>query len=176
MESEPKRYFFFDRDGTIIEHVHHLCSAKDVKWVDQLVETFLSIAKLGFFFALVTNQSVISRGLINQEQSDDLNRFILRPLESSGVNITHVLVCPHLPEDECKCRKPKIGLLDEVKQKEIIDFKNSFMIGDQESDVEFGKILGMRTVRICRNEEITFAEYRVNKLSESLNIVQKLYN
>lgn len=174
MKPKKNKFFFFDRDGTIIKHVHHLQFTADVIWVDKLFETLKSLSKLGFSFGLVTNQSVISRGMMSYEQVQELNRYVLKPIELSGLSFKYVLVCPHVLEDNCACRKPKTGLVDNLVDKDLIDFQHSFMVGDQESDVEFGEALGMQTIRICSSFEMSSAKFRIDQFSEITTLLMPL--
>jgi len=86
-----------------------------------------------------------------------------------------VQVCPHVPEDACPCRKPKPGLLLNLIPKLEIECELSYMAGDSESDILFGKNLGMRTILVlqnCRAESLTSADHVVSKFDKILEVVQ----
>lgn len=107
------------------------------------------LSNLGFFFGVITNQSAIGRKLATREEVDSVNNRVLHLLAQHGVGIVFVLVCPHTPEDRCECRKPRPQLgLKAIKQYGI-DVPSSFVIGDMDLDIEFGKSLGCRTVKIA---------------------------
>ena len=165
------KFVLFDRDGTIIEHVHHLSSLEEIVLVPELGETLSEIHSLGYKLAIVTNQSVIGRGMITTEGVNSIHAFISQEVKkSAGVSFDFIAFCTHLPEDKCYCRKPEIGLI----QQKILDGKiiaaESFMVGDQFSDVEFGKRAGLRTVLIQKdppcNDNPHNPDFIITKLSE----------
>jgi histidinol-phosphate phosphatase family protein len=146
-------FVIFDRDGTLIEHVPHLIDPKKVRFKPDLVSGLAVLKNAGFLLGMVTNQSVVGRGLATLEQVNDINSIITDYLAENGLAFEFVLVCPHSPHDGCDCRKPNIGL----GIKAVKDFKLypevSYMIGDQESDIVFGKELGCRVIQVKGNAE-----------------------
>lgn len=172
LSTKARKFIFFDRDGTIIEKVHHLRSIEEICLVDKLTETLEELVALEFSFALVTNQSVIGRGMSTFKEVEEINNFILKPLVSKGITFDYVLVCPHVSTDKCLCRKPNIGLIDNIPDRDNIDFKRSFMVGDQESDVLFGKNLEMKTILISTDSLSSAADYIVNSFSQVAKAVQ----
>lgn len=143
-----KKYVLFDRDGTLIEHVHHLSRVKDVRFYGDTAESLMEITHLGYQLGVVTNQSVIARGIATSAEVKLINDHIANFLSSHGVQLDFVLVCPHVPEDKCKCRKPNIGLGEQAVRNFDIDLRRSFMVGDQISDLEFGLRLGVTPVGV----------------------------
>jgi len=145
-------YFIFDRDGTLIDHVPHLSKVAEVRLKRGVLETLPILQKRGFRFGIVTNQSVIARKIASVDLVEEINTKIVDTIsQSSGVKFDFIRVCPHLPEDECNCRKPKPGLLYDVIPKFEIACEKSYMVGDSESDVLFGKNLGFKTILINEN-------------------------
>jgi histidinol-phosphatase len=147
-----RKIIFFDRDGTLIEHVHHLVSTDLVELKPDLGISLKRLFDEGYSLGMVTNQSVISRGLASEAEVEKINDVILNYLNSCGVFMDFVLICPHQDIDECKCRKPKIGLVRNHILLKDMDTANSFMVGDQSSDIEFGLNLGIRTAQITNSE------------------------
>jgi histidinol-phosphate phosphatase family protein len=143
-----KKFVFFDRDGTLIEHVHHLVDHKLVVLKPDLIESLSKLSERGFYLGMVTNQSVISRGMATIEDVQKINHVIENQLQEAGVSFELILICPHMKEDVCECRKPKTGLLNDLIQEKSIDFGNSFMVGDQSSDIQFGTNLGVKTAQV----------------------------
>jgi histidinol-phosphate phosphatase family protein len=98
---------------------------------------------------------------------DSINNFIVDSFAKQNIVIDFVKVCPHTPEDGCKCRKPKVGLLDKEISSGGIDLGNSYLVGDQESDVLFGNRLGMTTIRLMEHAlDGTSADFVVKSLGE----------
>ena len=146
-------FVIFDRDGTLIEHVPHLIDPDQIRFKPDLVPGLTALKNTGFRFGMVTNQSVVGRGLATLQQVADINLIITNYLASNAIEFEFVLVCPHAPSDDCNCRKPKIGLgIQAVNDYQLLP-KVSYMVGDQESDIVFGKKLGCRVVQVKGNAE-----------------------
>jgi histidinol-phosphate phosphatase family protein len=77
-----------------------------------------------------------------------IHKKILKYLRSSKIEIAFIFTCPHHPDEKCKCRKPNTELGELAIQKFNIDLKNSYMIGDQESDLQFGLALGLTVIQL----------------------------
>lgn len=146
-----KKFIIFDRDGTLINKVHYLTSREQVNFPEGLGATFLALKNLGFCFGIITNQSVIGRGLATRDDVNDVHRFIADVVySSSGCLFDFVLFCPHISQDECNCRKPRTGFIEQLVRENILCIEGSYMVGDSISDVEFGNRAGLRTVLIAQ--------------------------
>ena len=158
--SVNRAFILFDRDGTLIEHVHHLVDSDLVKFKSDLGESLILLKDAGFRFGVVSNQSVIARGLADRSNVEEINRKIINFLWRIGIRFDFFYFCPHLPNSKCECRKPNLGLGLKAISEHQLDPAQSFMVGDQESDVLFGKNLGCKTVQIQGNsEKCHFADY-----------------
>ncbi len=146
-----KPYVIFDRDGTLIEHVHYLVDPNLVKFKKDIIPSLISLQKNGFKFGIITNQSVIGRGLADYKTVDIINNKIIEYLKLYQILITFFLICPHTPNDNCDCRKPKTLLGEKAKIDFSIDIKKSYYVGDQNLDMEFGKKLGCKVVQVVGN-------------------------
>jgi histidinol-phosphate phosphatase family protein len=82
-------------------------------------------------------------------------------LSRAGARIDDIFYCPHRPDENCSCRKPRTGLLEKAKEKYDIDFKSSWFIGDTESDVLAGEKAGCRTYLLKRGESLFSAVKKV---------------
>jgi D-glycero-D-manno-heptose 1,7-bisphosphate phosphatase len=100
----------------------------------------------GYRVVVITNQSVIGRGVVSARVVDDINRRLAGRIEDAGGRIEAFFVCPHTPEDDCSCRKPKPGLLSAAKRHMNIESSAPYMIGDQISDVEAALEAGCRPI------------------------------
>jgi histidinol-phosphate phosphatase family protein len=165
-----QKFVVLDRDGTLIEHVHYLSDPKLVRFKPDLVSALTALGKEGFAFGIVTNQSIIGRALASQEEVDEVNQLIVDFLGQNGINVSFLYMCPHVPEDYCKCRKPEIGL----GLRAISDFNLSpslsYVMGDQESDILFGKNLGCTPIQVQGKFKRSYlAEYYAHSLSDATN-------
>jgi len=143
-----KPFVVFDRDGTLIEHVHYLSDPGGVVPKKNSFEGLILLRSLGFNFGIITNQSIINRGYATREQVESVNNRVKEFFEHRGLNFEFILFCPHTPEEDCSCRKPAIGLGTLAISSFGLDPKRSFMIGDQVSDVIFGRALGCSTIQV----------------------------
>ncbi len=155
-----KAFVVFDRDGTLIEHVHHLVDPDLVQFKSDMHSSLEILSKAGYNFGIISNQSVIGRGLASISDIQKVNKRITDYLKPYGICFDFVYFCPHQPQDGCECRKPatSLGLLAIAEHQ--LDPSKSFMIGDQESDLIFGKNLGCSTIQVQGNAaKSRFADY-----------------
>ena len=165
-----QKFVVLDRDGTLIEHVHYLSDPKLVRFKPDLVSTLAALGKEGFAFGIVTNQSIIGRALASQEEVGVVNQLIVDFLERNDISISFLYVCPHVPEDYCKCRKPEIGLGLQAISDFNLSPSLSYVIGDQESDILFGKNLGCTPIQVQgKAKRSHLAEYYAHSLSDAAN-------
>ncbi|MFN3551147.1 MAG: D-glycero-alpha-D-manno-heptose-1,7-bisphosphate 7-phosphatase [Endomicrobiia bacterium] len=161
---------FLDRDGTIIVDKVYLNDPQDIEFFDGVIDGLKKLVEKNFKLVIVTNQSGVARGLVNIENLNKIHQKILEILNSNGVDVYKIYFCPHLPEENCSCRKPKTGMVKEIEH--LIDKEKSFMVGDKEIDVEFGKNLGIRTILISNDKNIqSKAEFVVKNFLEAVNII-----
>lgn len=157
------KYLLLDRDGTLIKHVPYLYRVDQVEISPGVVPVLKSASESGFRFGMITNQSVIGRGQATRKEVDLVNYFVCIELSRlSGVSFDFVYYCPHIPEDNCLCRKPNTGMIKKDLDAGRISITESFMIGDQESDVSFGRNIGVKTILISNQKVLqTQADYVV---------------
>ena len=149
---------FLDRDGTLIEEVGYPTRPDQIRILGGVTRALVRLAGAGYRLVVVTNQSAIARGLMNE---DDLNRFheaLDEQLDLLGARVDAYYACPHLPKPEeaqrqdlaveCDCRKPKPGLLLRAAEDLEIDLSRSWMVGDRWRDVAAGHAAGVRTVKL----------------------------
>lgn len=153
-------FVIFDRDGTLINHVHHLVNPELVQPKSDLGQALQLLQNNDFKFGIISNQSVIGRGLATNLDVESVNSKIIEFLRLLGIVIDFVYFCPHLPDGGCSCRKPEIGLGQRAIDEHQLDPTVSFMVGDQESDMIFGRNLGCRTIQLQGDaDKSEFADY-----------------
>ncbi len=147
---------FLDRDGTIIEDY------RDEEWRDIANPVFLVGAiealerfqEMGYEIIIVTNQYLINDGIITLDQYNSFNQKFLNVLNENNIDVLDIFYCPHSRIERCNCFKPKPGLINQaLKKYPDIDLSNSFIVGDSDSDIEFGKHFGLRAFGIKLNNE-----------------------
>lgn len=139
-------FVIFDRDGTLIEHVHHLTLPEQVVLKKDLVQSLERLFKMEILFGIVTNQSVVGRGLSSHQEVASVHEHINKAIEGFGLKFSFLKYCPHLQSDHCACRKPKTLLGEQIIEELDLLPTEGFVIGDSFSDVEFGKNLGCKTI------------------------------
>jgi len=143
-----RRILFVDRDGTLVAERNNLTDAVEQPLVTGVIPALLRLKSAGYQFAIVTNQPGLG-GPDNPraafERADDK---LLALLASQGITFIGNFVCPHLPEAQCACRKPGIGLVRDFVNAEPIDRERSAMVGDRDTDIELARNLGIQGIKL----------------------------
>ena len=163
-------FVMFDRDGTLIEHVHHLVNPNLVRLKPGVVSALMKLHQSGFKFGIISNQSVIARGLATLDEVNQINKLIISALEPWGIFFEFIYICPHLPSEGCLCRKPAIALgLRAIREHQIVP-NSSYMVGDRESDMEFAKELGFSAIQLKSDtEKCHLSDYYSDTLDDAAN-------
>lgn len=152
-----KPAIFLDRDGVIIENKDsHVRSWQDVEIFPQAIKALHDFANAPYYFIIVTNQSVVGRGIISKNQADGINLKLKSEIQRTGGRIDAVYMCPHAPDDRCNCRKPHTGLIGQAMIDFDIDLSRSIMIGDAITDLQCAENAGIQKkvlVRTGRGKE-----------------------
>ena len=127
---------FLDRDGVINKEVEYLFRIADFEFIEGVFDACLYFQQLDYKIIIISNQSGIARGYYNENDYQKLTEWMLSQFNDHCINILDIFYCPHSPESTCNCRKPKPGMLIEAKNKYNISMKDSWMIGDKETDIE----------------------------------------
>lgn len=150
-----KRAVFLDRDGTINEevgYVNHLDRFKLIPGVPLALKKF---NKLNLLTIVLTNQGGVARGFFDEKFLKKLHLKLIKDLKKRGARLDGIYYCPHNPHGivkkysiVCKCRKPATGMIERAVKDFNITLKNSYYIGDQKRDIEFGKKIGLITILV----------------------------
>jgi imidazoleglycerol-phosphate dehydratase/histidinol-phosphatase len=144
------RVLFLDRDGTLNEEPpdEQVDSLEKIKLLPGVVPALLDLKRAGFTFVMVTNQDGLGTQFLPAEKFEQAHQFILRLFASQGITFDAVFVCPHFKRENCACRKPRTGMVEEFLQANSIDKAHSFMVGDRDTDLEFAVNLGIEGIRV----------------------------
>ena len=148
MDQRMARAVFFDRDGTIARDVPYCRRVEDFEIMPQVPEAIRLLNDAGFKVAVVTNQSGIARGYFTEQTLSLIHEKMRRELARWGAHVDAIYVCPHHPDQECGCRKPKPALLVQAAKDMGIALQLSYMVGDDAKDVGAGRAAGCRTVLV----------------------------
>lgn len=158
----PQRAIFLDRDGTINKYVGFLRRIEDFELIGGAGEAIRMINRSGYLAIVVTNQPVIARGEVSEEELDEIHGKMETLLGREGAYLDAIYYCPHHPDRgfageraaykiECDCRKPKPGMLRRAAERFHIDLGESWIVGDGEHDLLCGHNAGCRTAYIGRD-------------------------
>jgi D-glycero-D-manno-heptose 1,7-bisphosphate phosphatase len=141
-----RRFVILDRDGTINEEVGYVLSPADLRLIPGAADAIRDLRALGLGVVVVTNQSPVSRGLISEADLAAIHDRMRELLRASGADVDAVEHCPHRPEDDCSCRKPRTGMVDRAAADLGFDPAESFVVGDHAGDMALGRAIGARTI------------------------------
>lgn len=144
---------FLDRDGTIIEQMGYINHFSRVKIFPFAIDAIKLFRQAGYKIVVVTNQAGVAKGYLTEAVLRDIHKRMLAEFENKGAKIDRLYYCPHHPVEgkgvykkDCNCRKPKTGMIDKAVKDLGIDIRQSYVIGDRDSDMEFAKRAGIDSV------------------------------
>lgn len=154
-----QKAIFLDRDGTLNKDVGFLSNINDLELLPDVSETIKKINESEFLAIIITNQPVVARGDITEEQLNQIHNKLETLLGDKGAYVDAIYYCPHHPDKgfkgeipelkfECDCRKPKPGMIFKASKDYNIDLSASWMIGDSEKDIIAGRSAGCKTALI----------------------------
>lgn len=141
-----------DRDGTIVRNRHYLSEPGGLEFLPGAADGLRALYEQSFGLVVITNQSGVGRGLFSLEQLEAMNARLMRMVEDIGARIERIYVCPHRPDENCPCRKPRTLLLLRAATELRFDPARAVVIGDSPSDVEFGHRVGALTMLVAAQE------------------------
>jgi imidazoleglycerol-phosphate dehydratase/histidinol-phosphatase len=141
---------FVDRDGTLIEEPpdEKIDRLDKIKLLPGVIPALLELQRAGLKLVMVTNQDGLGTPSLPTEDFEQSHRFVLDLFDSQGIGFDAVFICPHYKHENCACRKPGLGMVEEYVRAHPIDKARSFMIGDRDTDLEFAENLGITGLRV----------------------------
>lgn len=178
---------FLDRDGTINKYVGFLRNIDDFELLPGAADAIRKINASGYLAIVVTNQPVIARGEVTEEELRQIHNKMETLLGQEGAYLDAIYYCPHHPHKgyegeipelkiDCVCRKPKPGMLLWAAERFNIDLSRSWMIGDGENDVRAGQAAGCKTVLLGGSRNDFEQTFTAADLPEALEIVLDGYD
>lgn len=141
---------FLDRDGVLNENrPGYVKSWREFRWLPGVLEALALLAARATPVIVVTNQSMVGRGLAGAAALDEIHRRMRRQAQQAGGRIDGVYACLHAPTAACGCRKPLPGLLHLAAVQHGVDLAQSVLIGDALTDYLAALAAGVQYVHVC---------------------------
>ena len=135
---------FLDRDGVIIKNRStYVRTWDDVEILPDVLPALARMTTRPYKIIVITNQSVVGRGLISLHAAEKINQRLTDTIKKSGGRIDGFFMCPHKHDDNCECRKPRPGLIFQAAHTLTLDLKRSILIGDALTDLQAGLNAGV---------------------------------
>lgn len=139
---------FLDRDGTLNEEVNYLSDPADLRILPGAPEAVRRFNAAGWAVVIITNQSGIGRGYFTAGDVAAVHAALTAELAIHGAHVDAIYVCPHHPDAQCACRKPKPALYQQALADLGLPDAPCVAVGDKMTDLEPGRALGCRTILV----------------------------
>ncbi|HXX57636.1 MAG TPA: lipopolysaccharide heptosyltransferase II [Thermodesulfovibrionales bacterium] len=162
-----RRAVFFDRDGTLCRDVGYLRIWDDFSVLPG-VDGLSTLKEKGFVLIGVSNQSGIARGIVDEHFVREVNEAFI-----GRYGFDAFYFCPHHPDEHCSCRKPEPGMALRARNKYGIALKESFVVGDKESDLLLAKAIGAKAILVTTGEaeRSQYADFTARSLREAVDYI-----
>jgi len=149
-----QKTLFIDRDGTLISEPpedYQVDRMDKLAFAPDVIPALLALQAAGYRLVMITNQDGLGSSSFPQADFDGPHNLMMQVLTSQGIAFDEVLICPHMPADECDCRKPKVKLVERYLAEEALDKGNSYVIGDRVTDITLADNMGIAGLRYNRD-------------------------
>ncbi len=187
------RAVFLDRDGVINKLVFNSKTDEyesphepnDAELMPNVLSPIKTLYEKGYHIFVISNQPSFAKGKTTLDNIKEIHQKLQAEIENHGIRITEYYYCYHHPEGIvpgysgiCECRKPKHFFIDKAKNDYDLSLPESWMVGDQDSDIECGKNAGAKTIMILNEHSgkkrgNSIPDYLANNLSEAVNLILK---
>ena len=143
------KLIILDRDGVINQDAKdYIKSPSEWNAIPGSLPAIARLCQNGYRIIVITNQAGLAKKKLDIVALNEIHRKLLDHLSQYGGTIDAFLFCPHEPKDNCNCRKPKTGLLDEISRRLHISLTNIPMVGDKLIDIEAAIAVGARPILV----------------------------
>lgn len=165
--TDPQPFIILDRDGVINEDSDNYIRSPE-EWIPipGSIQAISDLSNAGFRVVVVTNQSGIGRGFFDEYTLGLMHEKLHQLVEDRGGSIAGIFLCPHLPDEDCGCRKPATGMLDRIEAEFGSVVSGCWFIGDSAKDLDCALARGCRPGLVLTGKgRATHAELDENRLA-----------
>jgi len=159
-KSFNRQAVFLDRDGVIIEDVNYLTNPNQIQILPSVVNALNDLQKR-FYIVVVTNQSAVARGMLTENELNEINFILNNRLSEQGINLDAIYYCPHLIGGvkrefncDCPCRKPKPGMFKTAEFDWGVNLNGSYMVGDSLRDITAANLVGLKSFFVGKSGDL----------------------
>ena len=146
-----EKVVFLDRDGVInYDCADYVKSWEEYRFLPGSLDALAALTAARYRLIVITNQSIIGRGMVALEVLEDIHRRMVAAIEQAGGRIDDIFFCPHRPDEDCDCRKPRPGMILQAGRRHLIDLTGAIMIGDSAKDILCGRDAGCGATILVR--------------------------
>ncbi len=181
----PRPAVFLDRDGVLTREDPWVLKPEDVVLLAGAAEGVRLLNAAGIPVLVVTNQSAVARGWIDEARLGAIHARLRDELALHGAHFDAIRHCPHHPTEgvgalrvECSCRKPAPGMLEDLAREHQIDLAHSWLVGDAARDVEAARAVGVHAALVLTGKGATelprivpAPEIVANRLDEAVAVL-----
>ena len=149
---------FLDRDGVINVKLdgRYVQNSDEFEFMPGAETAIAKLSKIFERILIVTNQQGIAKGIMSADDLNNLHQYMLQQLESEVIE--KIYYCPHLAAENCSCRKPNPGMIQQaISDFSAIKIENSYLVGDSDTDIMAGEKMGLITVKV--DNEYTLSKW-----------------
>ena len=138
-----------DRDGVINQDSDdYIRSVEEFIPIAGSIDAIARLSSAGFHVVVATNQSGLARSYFTSDQLSAIHHMLCSMVEQAGGFIDGIFFCPHHPDDDCSCRKPRTGLLQQIEKELGCDVKGCFFVGDSLKDIQAARAFGCEPILV----------------------------
>lgn len=144
-----QQLIILDRDGVInFDSDDYIKTVDEWQPIPGSIQAIARLTTAGYKVAVATNQSGLARQYFNKATLDAMHAKMQQLVKMAGGSIAKIAYCPHLPGDNCDCRKPKPGLIRQIELATGLSASGQWMVGDSLSDMQAGAAAGCKTALV----------------------------